>query len=195
MQLVVARVGRPHGVRGEVSVEVRTDSPDERLVPGSVLVTDPAGVGPLTVETARSHNGRVLLTFGEVPDRTAAEGLRGVLLLADVPDDDDEEDAWHTHELVGLRVVTVDGADVGRVADVRTLPAQDLLVVELAGGAQRLVPFVTALVPEVDVAGGRVVIDPPGGLLDDEDDRSGDDGTDDGIDDGQPGVRPTDGGS
>jgi 16S rRNA processing protein RimM len=167
VQFVVARVGRPHGVRGEVSVEVRTDAPDERLFAGAVLVTDPADAGPLTVESARHHNGRVLLTFEEVPDRTAAEGLRGVLLLADVSGDG-EQDAWHTHELVGLRVVTIDGDDVGRVADVRPMPAQDLLVVELASGAQRLVPFVTALVPEVDVAGGRVVVDPPGGLLDDD---------------------------
>lgn len=173
MQLVVARVGRPHGVRGEVSVEVRTDAPDQRLVPGSVLVTDPVGAGPLTIETSRHHNGRVLLTFEEVPDRTAAEDLRGVLLLADVADDD-EEDAWHTHELVGLQVVTVGGDDVGRVADVRTMPAQDLLVVTLASGEERLVPFVAALVPEVDVAGGRVVIDPPGGLLDDDTGESGD---------------------
>lgn len=167
MQLVVARVGRPHGVRGEVSVEVRTDEPDARLVPGQVLVTDPVAAGPLTIETARHHRDRVLLTFTEVPDRTAAEELRGVLLLADVAADDEDE-AWHTHELVGLRVVTVAGDDVGRVADVRPMPAQDLLVVELDSGAVRLVPFVAAIVPEVDVAAGRLVIDPPGGLLDDE---------------------------
>ena len=165
MQLVVARVGRPHGVRGEVSVEVRTDAPDERFVPGTVLVTDPADAGPLTIETARHHNGRVLLTFDEVPDRTAAEGLRGVLLLADVESGGDTGDAWHTHELVGLRAETTTGALIGTLVDVQQGAAQDLLVVETTSGERRLVPFVAALVPEVDVAGGRVVLDPPAGLL------------------------------
>ena len=168
MQLVVARIGRPHGIRGEVSVEVRTDDPAARLEPGSVLVTDPAGNGPLTVATSRDNNGRWLLTFTEVPDRTAAERLRGVLLLADVAADD-EPDAWHTHELVGLRAVTVAGVEVGRVVDVRPMPAQDLLEIELTSGGRRLVPFVAAIVPEVDVAGGRLVLDPPGGLLVDDD--------------------------
>lgn len=165
MQLVVARIGRPHGVRGEVSVEVRTDAPGERLARGSVLSTDPADAGPLTVTTARDHNGRVLLTFDEVPDRTAAERLRGVLLLAEFEDEPVTDDAWYTHELVGLRVETTGGDQVGSVVDVRPMPAQDLLVIELTAGGRRLVPFVAAIVPEVDMAGGRVVIDPPDGLL------------------------------
>ncbi|HZI98552.1 MAG TPA: ribosome maturation factor RimM [Actinomycetales bacterium] len=168
MQLVVARIGRPHGIRGEVSVEVRTDAPGDRLARGVVLSTDPPDAGPLTVATARDHNGRVLLTFEEVPDRTAAEHLRGILLLAEIvesTDTDAEPDAWRTHELVGLRVETTGGDRIGTVADVRPMPAQDLLVVELANGEQRLVPFVTAIVPEVDVAGGRIVLDPPDGLI------------------------------
>lgn len=166
MQVVVARVGRPHGVRGEVSVEVRTDVPQERFVPGVILGTEPSAVGPLTVTTARQHNGRWLLRFAELPDRAGVGALRGVLLVADATYPHDP-DAWHTHELVGLRVETIQGGTVGHVTDVRAMPAQDLLVVTLDSGAQRLVPFVTAIVPVVDVAGGRLVLDPPGGLLED----------------------------
>ena len=163
MDVVVARIGKAHGLRGEVTVEVRTDAPEERFVVGSELATDPAGVGPLHLRSVRDHNGILLLGFEEVPDRTAAEKLRGTLLLADIEDDD--EDAWYEKDLVGLRVVTVAGEDVGEVAGLDSRPVQDLLVVRLAGGGEALVPFVKALVPEVDVEGGRVVIDPPAGLL------------------------------
>lgn len=84
MQLVVARIGRAHGIKGEVTVEVRTDEPELRLAPGAVLATDPATAGPLTIETGRVHSGRLLLRFEGVRDRTAAEGLRNILLIADV---------------------------------------------------------------------------------------------------------------
>lgn len=170
MELVVARVGRPHGVRGEVSVEVRTDAPERRFTPGARLGTDPASAGPLTLNAVREHNGRLLLTFDEVPDRTAAEGLRGVLLTA-VVDDDDEPDAWHVHQLVGLKAVTRDGEDVGRVVGLEHGAAQDLLVVAQPSGQRALVPLVAAIVPEVDLVGGRVVLDPPAGLLSDLDDE------------------------
>jgi 16S rRNA processing protein RimM len=179
MRLVVARIGRAHGIRGEVTVEVRTDAPEERLGVGAVLhVTDGgrhrelAAAGrptSLTVTGARDHNGILLLTFAELSDRTAAEALRDVLLEADVPDEEDDEDAWYEHELVGLRVVDPQGEPLGEVSGLQHLPAQDLLVVRTAGG-ERLVPFVHAIVPEVDVAAGRVVVDAPGGLLDDADD-------------------------
>lgn len=168
MELVVARTGRPHGVRGELSLEVRTDDPGRRLAPGAVLRTDPPEVGPLTVTAVRDHSGRLLVTFAEVGDRTRAEELRGVLLLVDVDPTDAEEvepDAWHVDQLVGLRAVTTSGQDVGEVVGLEHLPAQDALVVRQPSGATALVPFVTAIVPEVDVEGGRVVLDPPGGLL------------------------------
>ena len=165
MQLVVARVGRPHGIRGEVSVEVRTDDPEGRFVPGARLETDPASAGPLTIETARDHNGKILLTFEEVPDRSAAEGLRGVLLLGEAVEDD-EEDAWYDHQLVGLVADDPDGQRLGEVVGVEHGAAQDLLVLRLTEGRTARVPFVAALVPEVDVPGGRVVVDPPAGLLD-----------------------------
>jgi len=78
--VVVGRIGRPHGIRGEVTVEVRTDTPELRFAPGSVLETDPARLGPLTVAAARWHSGRLLLLAEGVHDRTGAEALRGLVL-------------------------------------------------------------------------------------------------------------------
>jgi 16S rRNA processing protein RimM len=188
MQLVVGRIARPHGVRGEVSVAVHTDEPERRFAVGSVLATDPAEAGPLTVATVRWHTGRLLIGFDGITDRNQAEGLRGVWLTLDSAqaESSDDPDEFHDHELIGLAVVTVSGEPVGRVTDVRHF-GQDLLVIEPAGrpGAEPaaagpagpvrpgqsaqpdglLVPFVAAIVPEVDVAAGRLVIDPPPGLL------------------------------
>ena len=169
IRLVVGRVGRAHGLRGEVAVEVRTDDPEGRLGPGAVLLTEPAAAGPLTVETGRAHSGRLLLRFEGVVDRTGAEGLRGVLLVVDVPDDERPEDPedFYDHQLVGLRAETLDGASVGEVSDVLHLPGQDVLAVRRPDGRESLVPFVEAIVPTVDLDGGRVVLDPPPGLLED----------------------------
>lgn len=184
MRLVVARVGRAHGIRGEVTVEVRTDAPEERFVPGAVLhVVPPRGASVsfperLTLDAVRDHNGVLLLTFAEVLDRTAAEGLRGVVLEADVPDETGEDDAWYDHQLVGLRATDPSGAVLGEVVAVEHPPAQDLLVVRRPDGVRRLVPFVSAIVPSVDVSAGLVVIDAPPGLLDDVPDDASDDPTD-----------------
>ena len=193
MQLVVGRISRPHGVRGEVSVEVRTDEPERRFAVGSVLATDPAEAGPLTVGSVRWHTGRLLIDFAGITDRNQAEGLRGAWLTLDSAQagSSDDPDEFHDHELIGLAVVTVSGEPVGRVTDVRHF-GQDLLVIQPAGRAEAapatagpatagpagpvrpgqavqpdglLVPFVAAIVPEVDVAAGRLVIDPPPGLL------------------------------
>ncbi|HUC59449.1 MAG TPA: ribosome maturation factor RimM [Streptosporangiaceae bacterium] len=170
MLLVVGRVGRPHGLRGEVTVEVRTDDPADRFRRGAVLLTDPAGSGPLTIAGVRWNSGRLLLTFDGYEDRDAAEELRDTLLQVDSDDleplADPEE--FYDHDLIGLSVVTVGGEVVGTVGDVLHY-GQDLLVVEASGarsGAEILIPFVAAIVPEVDVAGGRLVVDPPAGLLD-----------------------------
>ncbi|MDH4160884.1 MAG: ribosome maturation factor RimM [Actinomycetota bacterium] len=169
MEVVVGRVGRAHGVRGDVGVEVRTDEPDRRFAPGAVLATEPASFGPLTVSRARWHSGRLLLTFEQVVDRTAAEALRGVELVVEVdpgerPTDSDEH---YDRHLRGLEARTPEGLLLGRVSDVVHLPAQDLLEVTDPAGHPVLVPFVTALVPEVDVTGGRIVVDPPPGLFGD----------------------------
>jgi len=165
MQLTVARIGRAHGLRGEVAIDLRTDDPDRRLADGRVLATDPATAGPLTVAGTRSQHGRWFVRFVEVADRTAAEALQGVELVVDA-DDDAEEDAWYPHELTGLRAEHVDGRLLGTIAGLEHLPAHDVLVlVEEGSGERTLVPFVRAIVPVVDVPGGRVVLDPPGGLL------------------------------
>jgi 16S rRNA processing protein RimM len=194
MLLVVGRVSRPHGIRGDVVVEVRTDDPGQRFASGCVLATQPEAAGPLTVAGARPHGGGLIVSFTGVSDRPAAERLRGVWLVIDsadvpVPEDPDE---FHDHQLIGLDVVTAAGRHVGTVADVRH-HGQDLLVIQPAGGeragvpgpaavaggggpvsatadaeraAEILVPFVSAIVPEVDIQAGRLIIDPPPGLLD-----------------------------
>jgi 16S rRNA processing protein RimM len=163
MQLVVGRIARPHGVRGEVSVEVRTDDPAERFGAGAVLATDPAGAGPLTVASARWHAGRLLVAFAGVTDRDRAGELRGVWLTVDSADAGSPPgpDEFRDHELIGLDVLTTAGTPVGQVTEIRH-HGQDLLVIE---PGEVLVPFVAAIVPEVNVAAGRLVIDPPPGLL------------------------------
>ncbi|MDM7856071.1 ribosome maturation factor RimM [Cellulomonas alba] len=165
MQLTVARIGRAHGLRGEVALDLRTDVPDERLAAGTELATEPASAGPLTVVRTRIQQGRWYVTFAQVSDRTAAEALRGVELVVDADEADDDEDAWYPHELAGLRVEHVDGRVLGEVVGLDQGPAHDLLVIRETGGARTAVPFVRAIVPVVDVPGGRVVLDPPGGLL------------------------------
>ncbi|MFG2046004.1 ribosome maturation factor RimM [Micromonospora sp. NPDC048935] len=185
MQLVVGRIGKPHGVRGEVTVEVRTDEPEARFAPGSVLRTEPGATPPapatadepgvpfrlpaeLTIEEARFHQGRVLIAFEGILDRNTAEALRGTLLVVDsadvTPPDDPEE--FHDHQLVGLAVVTPAGERLGEVARIDHAPSSDLLVLRRPEGRTALIPFVRAIVPEVDLAGGRVIVDPPAGLLD-----------------------------
>jgi len=170
MQLVVGRITRPHGVRGELTVEIRTDDPGLRLAAGAVLATDPAAAGPLTVTRARWHSGKLLLSFAGIADRDAADELRGTLLVVDSAELEDIEDPdeFRDHQLIGLAVIGPDGEQVGEVSDVLH-HGQDLLVVTGTGnmaGVEIMVPFVTELVPEVDLEGGRVVINPPPGLLD-----------------------------
>jgi 16S rRNA processing protein RimM len=170
MQLVVGRISRPHGVRGELTVEVRTDDPELRLAAGAVLVTEPAAAGPLTVTRARWHSGRLLLSFDGVTDRAQADQLRGILLVVDSAELEDiaDPDEFRDHQLIGLAVIGPDGEHIGAVADVLH-HGQDLLVIAGTGkraGAQIMMPFVAELVPEVDLPGRRLVIDPPAGLLD-----------------------------
>ncbi|MFG3206131.1 ribosome maturation factor RimM [Streptomyces sp. NPDC048192] len=169
MQLVVARIGRAHGIKGEVTVEVRTDEPELRLAPGAVLATDPASAGPLTIETGRVHSGRLLLRFEGVTDRNAAEALRNTLLIAEVDPEElpEDEDEYYDHQLIDLDVVTEDGEEVGRITEISHLPTQDLFIVERPDGTEVMIPFVEEIVTGIDLAEQKAVIAPPPGLIDD----------------------------
>jgi 16S rRNA processing protein RimM len=169
--VVVGRIGRPHGVRGQVTVEVRTDDPDLRFAPGTTLLTDPASRGPLTVEAARWHSGTLLLTLagpdgGVITDREGADALRNTQLLVPVEElpQLEDPDSFYDHQLVGLAVELPDGSPIGEVTGVRH-EGTELLVIRRSEGGELLVPFVSAMVPTVDLANGRLVIDPPEGLL------------------------------
>ena len=167
-RLTVGRIGKPQGIRGEVTVEVRTDAPEVRFADGAVLLTDPEERGPLTIESSRDQNGRLIVAFAGVADRNAAEELRNTMLLVDASDvpPSEDPDEFHDTQLMGLRAELTDGSVLGEVTDVLHLPHGDVLVVRREQAAEVLVPFVKAIVPDVDVAGGRLVVDPPEGLLD-----------------------------
>lgn len=174
VEVVVAVLRRPHGVRGGMAVELRTDEPDRRLAVGTVLRCEDSG-RLLTVTSAREASGRWLLHFAEVEDRTAAENLRNTALVADVPADEhpDEPEEFYDRQLVGLAVRDASGTEVGNVESVLHLPGQDLLEVA-TGTGPRLIPFVQALVPEVDLAGRFVRLADVPGLLADLDDPESD---------------------
>ncbi|MFF7242548.1 ribosome maturation factor RimM [Embleya sp. NPDC008237] len=170
MQLVVGRIGKAHGIKGQVTVEVRTDEPELRLAPGAVLMTDPPSVGPLTIADGRVHSGRLLLTIEGVTTRTGAEALRNTLLIAEIDPEELPEDPeeYYDHQLIGLDVVTADGEAVGELTEVVHLPSQDLLLVRRSDGREVMIPFVHQIVPEIDLENQRAVITPPPGLLDAE---------------------------
>jgi 16S rRNA processing protein RimM len=171
---VVGIIERAHGTRGEVAVRLRTDEPERRFAAGQVL-REEGGTRCLTVKSARDHSGRLLVKFAEVVDRVGADAVRGMVLTAAVEPDERpaEPGEFYDRQLIGLRASTPDGAEVGRVASVLHLPAQDLLEIDTAAG-RRLVPFVEALVPDVDLAAGRLTVVNVAGLLDDRDDADED---------------------
>jgi 16S rRNA processing protein RimM len=169
MDVVVGRVAKAHGITGELSVDVRTDSPEMRFKLGATLQAKlrDGTSRSLTVSAARPHSGRLLVRFEEVVTRDVAESLRGTLLLGstdDLPAIDDP-DEFYDHELEGLAAELVDGTKIGTVKEILHGPGGELLVV-IRDQGEALIPFVREIVPTVDVRGGRVVIDPPEGLLD-----------------------------
>ena len=185
IDVVVGRIGKPFGLRGEVTVDVRTDEPERRFARGSTLRAEPppgsaSSLRTLTVAASRMHGTVLLVSFEELPDRTAAESARGIVLHAWIPADasPDDPDEFYDHQLVGLAAYDEDGTPLGTLAGLVHGGAQDLLRVTTPDGREALVPFVKALVPEVDVAGGRIVIaDRPGlvtPLPDDSDAPEGD---------------------
>ncbi|TQF67106.1 ribosome maturation factor RimM [Rhodococcus spelaei] len=175
MELVIGRVAKSHGIRGELAVDIRTDDPELRFAVGAVLHGHKPREQKLTsytVEAAREHSGRLLLRLRGVDDRTAADAIRGMLFVIDTADlpPSDDPDAFYDHELEGLEVRLADGTPIGTVNEVLHSAAGELLSVRPEGqpSGEILIPFVTAIVPVVSVAEGYVEIDPPEGLLDPE---------------------------
>ena len=172
IEVVVGVIGRAHGIRGDVAVDVRTDEPDLRFADGAVLRAED-GRRTFTVDSSRDHSGRLLVRFAELADRTAAEAVRGTVLVVDVDpaEQPEDEDEYYDRQLVGLTAVAADGTRVGPVISVLHLPLQDTLEIKTATGP-RLVPFVTAVVPTVDLAAGELhLADLPGLLTEQEDDE------------------------
>ena len=170
-QLRVGRLLKAHGLKGALKLELYTDDPAKRFVPGAtfslqVPTSSPWHGKTLALTELRWYNGHPVAFFEGVVDRTAAESLVKAILWIDADlAEEQEPDAWYDHQLVGLRALR-DGVEVGQVVRVDHLPAQDLLVVK-AGEREVLVPFVSAIVPAVDVEAGTVTLTPPAGLFED----------------------------
>lgn len=176
----MGRLLKAHGLKGAIKLELYTDSPNERFVPGAVLKLQVPETSPwfgktVTVKELRWYNSSPVVFLEDVDDRTAAETLVRAILLIDAPTDakPQEDDAWYDYQLVGLNVMR-DGVSIGKVTRVDHLPAQDLLAIEAANG-EVLVPFVKAIVTKVDVAAGTLTVEPPLGLFEDLDADSGSD--------------------
>lgn len=178
VELRVARLVKAHGLKGGLKLELYTDDPELRFRSGNTLSlqvpTDSPWFGQtLTVRELRFYNTHAVAFFEGIEDRTQAETLVKAILW--VVDDEstrpEEEDAWFDHQLVGVAVWR-DGAHIGHIARVDHLPAQDLLAITTEpGGQEVLLPFVKQFVPEVDLERGRVVITPPGGLFEPQEDE------------------------
>ncbi|MEV4735300.1 MULTISPECIES: ribosome maturation factor RimM [unclassified Microbacterium] len=167
-QLRVGRLVKAHGLKGALKLELYTDNPERRFVPGAEFTLQVPEASPwhgktVTVREYRVMNGNPVVFLDDVDDRSAAEGLVRAILWIDQDADEVEDNAWFDHQLVGLDVVR-DDVVIGRVARVEHMPAQDLLIVK-AGEQEVMVPFVEAIVPTVDVSAGRVIVTPPAGLF------------------------------
>jgi 16S rRNA processing protein RimM len=167
-QLRVGRLVKAHGLKGALKLELYTDNPERRFTPGAEFTLQVPEASPwhgktVMVREYRVMNGNPVVFFDDVDDRSAAEGLVRAILWIDQDTSEVEENAWFDQQLVGLDVVR-DDVVVGRVSRVEHFPAQDLLIVK-AGDREIMVPFVEAIVPTVDVAGGRVIVTPPAGLF------------------------------
>ena len=170
MELVVGRVVKPHGITGELVVDVRTDDPQRRFASGNRLRLKPSRgeSREVRVESSRPHGARLLVRLTGVGDRDGADALRGGLFVVDsaeLPPLDDP-DEFYDHELEGMAVRTVAGEEVGSVAEVLHTAAGELLSVRTPAGREVLIPFVSAIVTSVSRDPGVVEIDPPQGLLD-----------------------------
>ncbi|MCF8528658.1 MAG: ribosome maturation factor RimM [Aquiluna sp.] len=169
-KLRVGRLLKAHGLKGAIKLELYTDSPNERFVPGAVLELqvpeDSQWFGKtITVSELKWFNQSPVLFIEGVSDRNVAETLIKAILLIDQPLDasPEEPDAWYDHQLAGLKVIR-DGHEIGSLIRVEHMPAQDLLIIKTENG-EVLLPFVKAFVPKVDIAAGIIEITPPGGLF------------------------------
>lgn len=162
---MIGRVVKSHGIKGEVAVEITTEEPEIRFAVGEVLKgTQGQKEHQLTVESKRYHQQRLLVKFEEIPDRTAADSLRGTKFFAAPLENEEDEEGFYDHELEGLKVI-YEGAEIGEVTGVMHGPAGEILEVRLESGKEALVPFVYEIVPEVDLEAGTATITPPEGLL------------------------------
>ena len=169
-QLRVGRLTKAHGLKGAIKLELFTDDPGRRFVPGAVFTLQVPTGSPwhgkkIELVELRWYNQHAVGFFKDVPDRTTAEGLAKAILWieSDAAEQSDEEDAWYDHQLIGLAVMR-DGEKIGTISRLEHMPAQDLLIVKTPGG-DVMIPFVKAIVPVVDVKAGTVTITPPPGLL------------------------------
>jgi 16S rRNA processing protein RimM len=179
MLVTVGRIGRPHGVRGELTIEVRTDEPERRFADGAILVTDSDEHPQVVVEATRWHQSTLLLTLVGIADRNQAESLRNVVLQVEVDafEKPEDEDEFYDHQLKGM-IVVCDGSTIGTVIDVAHLPAQDVLVIAGEDERELFVPFVRDIVPVVDLRSRSIVITPPPGLFDLDGDSDAPEGSD-----------------
>jgi len=166
-RVVVGRIGRPHGVRGDVSIDVRTDEPDQRFAVGQSLIAGDPASRNLTVTAMRWHSGRLLVTFDSITDRTMADSVRGSILEATIDPSElpSGQDEYFDRQLEGLRAVTLDGVQLGKIDAVLHLPAQDVLSIKAEDDTEILIPFLELFVPEVDLAAGTLTVSPPPGLI------------------------------
>lgn len=169
-QVRVGRLTKAHGLKGALKIELYTDDPDRRFTPGAIFTLQVPTSSPwhgktLELIELRWYNGSPVGFFVGVTDRDAAESLAKAIMWVDQDPTQlpDEQDAWYDYQLVGLRALR-DGTEVGRVARVDHLPAQDLLAIATTSG-EVLVPFVSAIVPAVDITAGTVTLTPPAGLF------------------------------
>lgn len=159
-------VRRAHGIGGDVVVRGMLVDAGERFVEGSLLVTNETQPRELEIQGVRAHQGDYIITFLGIGDRNSAEALKGVQFTIDQADRRTlESGEWWPEDLVGCAVVSIDGETIGVIGGVVTGAAQDRIVVEKPDGSKGEVPFVVALVPQVDIANGRVVVDLPQGLF------------------------------
>ncbi len=169
MELVVGRLGRPHGVQGEISVEIRTDEPEERFKNGVTLFLK-ENKKNLTVSTSRWHQQKMLVKFDEITDRDMADEIKGKTLMVTIDENqlENKKDQYYEFQLVNLNVKDNKNNLLGKVKEVISGNAQDLIVVEANNQKEVMVPFVKQIVKDVDLVNKEIKMDPPPGLFDEE---------------------------